>query len=185
MSVSPKPVDVPFSYPSLLERYYKQYQSHFSVDQEGVCHPHFYVLRHSNNVCVVCLGPGHPVAREAGGLNVCQVDCHVSRRTDRAANQARGKSKRGAQRLVPSSVLCYLCCENGERFPVYSCIEGNLIEINELIIKDPQLIVSRPLEEGHIAVILPAFEDRSQVCENNLLLKRDRTRTDCSQLVEG
>ena len=163
-----------FNYPTPLERYYSLYQSHFSVDECGVCRPNFYVLQHSNNVCVVCLGSGHPLRRESGSLVVSEVDCQVSRRTDRASNRAQGKSKRGAQRLGPSSVLCYLCCENGERFPVYSCIDGNLIEVNDLIIKEPQLIISRPLDEGHIAVIIPVFHERSKVCRHTLLLKRDR-----------
>ena len=165
-----------FNYPTPLERYYSLYQSHFSVDEYGVCHPNFYVLQHSNNVCVVCLGSGHPLMRKPGNLVILEVDCQVSRRIDRASNRAEGKSKRGAQRLSRSSILCYLCCENGERFPVFSCIDGNLIEVNDLIIKNPQLLITRPLDEGHIAVIMPGFHERSKVCRDPLLLKRDRIK---------
>ena len=162
-------------FPSPVERYYTQYQSHFSIDLHGVCHPNFYLLQHSNNVCVVCLGSGHPLIREKDSHLICQVDLQVSRRTDRSTNRARGKSKQGAQRLTPSSILCYLCCENGERFPVYSGIDGILIEVNNSIIKEPQLLVSRPLDEGHIAVIMPIFHERSKVC-SNLLVKRERRK---------
>ena len=165
-----------FNYPTPLERYFSLYQSHFSVDEYGVCHPYFYVLQHSNNVCVVCLGSGHPLMREPGSLLVSEVDCRVSKRIDRASNRAQGKCKRGAQRLSPSSILCYLRCENGERFPVYSCIDGNLIEVNDLIIREPHLLMSRPLDEGHIAVIMPVFHERSKVCRNTLILKRDKIR---------
>ncbi|KAI6661113.1 Protein Simiate [Oopsacas minuta] len=164
-----------FSYPPPIERYYTQYQSHFSVDQYGACHPNFYILQHSNNVCVVCLGSGHPLIREKDSLPVCRVDCQVSRRIDRAANIARGKSKQGAQRLYPSSILCYLCCENGEKFPVYSCIEGYLIEVNDNIVKEPQLLIRRPLDEGHIAVIMPIFRERSKAC-TNLTVMRERIK---------
>ena len=145
-------------------------------DPHGVCHPNFYLLQHSNNVCVVCLGSGHPLTREKDSHLICQVD-HTGFTNGLTALliEPLSKSKQGAQRLTPSSILCYLCCENGERFPVYSCIDGILIEINESIIKEPQLLVSRPLDEGHIAVIMPIFHERSKVC-SNLLVKRERRK---------
>jgi glycine cleavage system H lipoate-binding protein len=50
-----------------------------------------------------------------------------------------------------------------------SLCKGKLIEINEMIVKNPQLIREAPTSEGHIAIILPKSVESLMETKNRLL----------------
>jgi len=40
-------------------------------------------------------------------------------------------------------------------FTLYSCVRGNLLEVNERLITEPNLLLTKPHTEGFIAIIYP------------------------------
>ncbi|KAL0273409.1 UNVERIFIED_CONTAM: hypothetical protein PYX00_006077 [Menopon gallinae] len=140
-------------YPSVTERYYKRY---YYKSGDSACPDHC-VLLHSNRICLITLSPSHPLIKNK--KNVSKLDFQVSDKLDRLENKVVGKAKKGGQYIQPDSVLCFAECEDGEKYPVFGCISGKLIEINELLIDDCNLMWKKPETEGYIAIILPSKKD--------------------------
>lgn len=139
------------AYTSVSDRYYEhRYCLDISPQLKNV---HQRVSFHSNRICLISLAEHHPVMKDK--KRVVRIDCAIDEKTDRLKNAASGKGKRGAQKLLPESVLCNLECEDGGVYPVYSCIKGKLVEINENLVEDPSLLVERPVSEGFVALLLP------------------------------
>lgn len=55
--------------------------------------------------------------------------------------------------------LCKITCDSGKIFTLLSCIKGQLIEVNEALIKNPNLLLEKPQTEGFIAIVLPRLDD--------------------------
>lgn len=140
-------------YPSVTERYYKRF---YYKSSEGTSPDHC-ILLHSNKICLVTLSPSHPLIKNK--KNVLKLDFQVSDKLDRLENKVVGKAKKGGQYIQPDSVLCFAECEDGQKYPVYGCISGKLIEINELLVKDCNLIWKKPLTNGYVAIILPSKKE--------------------------
>ena len=41
------------------------------------------------------------------------------------------------------------------RFPFRSCVRGKLVELNEVVLANPQLLIEKPFGPGHLAVLHP------------------------------
>ena len=54
-----------------------------------------------------------------------------------------------------------------------SLLKGKLIEINDSVVKNPQLIRTAPLTEGHIGVVLPKLPDGLAELKNRLISKAE------------
>jgi len=52
-------------------------------------------------------------------------------------------------------------------------MKGKLIEINESVVKDPQLIQTSPTSSGHIGVILPKLPDGLTELKTRLISKQE------------
>lgn len=151
---------------SVSDRYYEhKYCVNISPSHQNV---HQRVSFHSNRICLISLGEGHPIIK--GNKRVAKVNCEVDDKTDRWKNAASGKGKRGAQKLNPDSVLCYLVCDDDSVYPVYSCIKGKLVEINENLIGQPNLVVEKPVSDGFIALLLPVLNSYDAV-KNSMITK--------------
>lgn len=146
---------------SVSERYY-EHKYCMTVNSE-ITNVNQRVSFHSNRICLISLADNHPVIKNHKRIK--RINCAVDDNTDRLKNAASGKGKRGAQKLSPESILCYIECEDTTVYPVYSCIKGKLVEINENLVENPNLLVEKPTEEGFIALVLPflntfnAFKD--------------------------
>lgn len=138
---------------SVSERYYEhKYCMEIGRDIKNV---HQRVSFHSNRICLISLAENHPVIKDS--KEVVRINCEVDEKIDRLKNAASGKGKRGAQKLSPDSVLCYVECSDGSNYPIYSCIKGKLVEINENLVADGNLLVQKPMAEGYIALLLPVL----------------------------
>lgn len=156
-SVNAKLLGTAFS--SVSDRYYlHKYSTKFSTPERNLDQR---ISFHTNRICMISLADHHPVIK--GAKQVSRIDCKVDGKTDRFKNSASGKGKRGAQRLDANSVLCYVECSDGSRYPVYSCMNGKLLEINESLIESPQLLVEKPVGEGYIALLLPVLKEYEAV----------------------
>ncbi|KAF5282981.1 hypothetical protein FQA39_LY04852 [Lamprigera yunnana] len=110
---------------------------------------------HSNRICLISLAENHIVIKNR--KRIIRLNCCVGNNVNRLLNVTSGKGKRGAQKLNPDSVLCYIECDDGTSYPVYSCVTGKLLEINEKLVTDPNLLINKPVSDGYIALILPVL----------------------------
>lgn len=138
---------------SVSERYY-EHRYCMKVDGiEGDIHQR--LCFHSNRIVMLSLAENHPVMKNR--KEVSRVRWQVDSDTDRRKSAAVGKGKKGAHKLRSDSVVCYIDCTDDNSYPVYSCIPGGkLLEVNnEQLEADPNLLVSKPVSTGYIALVLP------------------------------
>ncbi|GBN46789.1 Protein Simiate [Araneus ventricosus] len=134
------------SQPSVTERYFKT--KIFAEYDECV-------LIHSNRLCLITIGPNHPILKE--NLDVISVKFESNRNVNRLSNKVSGKFKRGGQKLSERSVLCSVKCSGDREYSLYSCISGTLVEVNEKLLENPNLLKEKPWSEGYVGIILPPF----------------------------
>ena len=143
-------------YPSVIERYYTKYYRrnvHNELNNDTM------VLVHSNRVCVLMLSERHPIVEQS--LAIQSIESLAS------VNQSMsGKSKRGADYVQPNKLLYRIQCVDEQQFTICASIKGRLVELNDEIIKTPQLLRDKPQGEGYLAVFIPSLKDG----ENNLKL---------------
>ncbi|XP_072226049.1 protein Abitram [Leuresthes tenuis] len=152
--------------PSVIDRYYTRW---YRADMKGKpCEDHC-ILQHSNRICVITLAETHPILQN--GRTIKSINYRISDGCSRLNNKVSGKSKRGGQFLTDFAPLCRITCSDETEYTIYSCIRGRLLEVNENILKTPNLLHEKPSTEGYIAVILPKFDESKSITEN--LLSRE------------
>lgn len=135
---------------SMTERYYTpRYRVDYEKKGSDFC-----ILFHSNRICVLTLALTHSLLTEH--KQISKIDFQVAN-IDRLNNTVSGKGKRGAQLLSPTTILFHINCTDGSKYPVYSCVSGKLVEVNERLKDNPNLIVEKPLDQGYLAVVLPSI----------------------------
>lgn len=106
---------------------------------------------HPNGLAVVQLGPTHPAVGnndneivtidfEAGGFNVLETAI------------VKGKKKKGALQLNPTTILCNVKTR-GKEYKVCTGIFGELLQANKTLLADPGLLSSEPLGRGWLVII--------------------------------
>jgi hypothetical protein len=111
------------------------------------------VHHHVNGLCIVTAGEKLPpsiksiqfVAREAPA-------CSNGEKRKRQAKMLKGGNVEHS--VTPSTVIAQLELENGETIPLYACVWGNILELNQSL--TPEVLVDDPLLDGYLAVILPS-----------------------------
>ncbi|XP_028411071.1 protein Simiate-like [Dendronephthya gigantea] len=166
----------PSKYRSVLERYFKKF---YKINVGNVPFADQCVLQHSNKICIVTVAPRHPLLSKG---EVIKVDFQVSKNVNRLDNKVSGKGKRGAQILRPHLALCDVTCSTGEKYTLYSCIRGKLVEVNESLVTNPSLLNEKPMTEGYIAVVLPKLHEVDEIvselvteADYEVLLNQDKT----------
>ena len=141
-------------YPSVIERYYtKYYRTNVHNEQNNDT----LVLVHSNRVCVLMLSERHPIIEKS--LVIHSIESLAS------INQAMsGKSKRGADYVQPNKLLYRIKCAENQSFTICASIKGRLVELNDEILRRPELLQQKSQGEGYIAIFIPSLKDG----ENNL-----------------
>lgn len=158
--------DTEVKVPSVIDRYYTRW---YRADVKGKpCEDHC-ILQHSNRICVITLAETHPILQN--GRAIKSINYKISDGCSRLKNKVSGKSKRGGQFLTDFAPLCRITCTDDTEYTIISCIRGRLLEVNEIILETPSLLLEKPSTEGYIAVILPKFEESKSITEN--LLSRE------------
>lgn len=137
------------------------------------------ILTHSNKLSVITLAPSHPILKE--GKVVTKVGFQVGPNTNRLENKVTGKGKRGAQTMTPSSPLCQITCSDGSSYTPCACMRCFLVEVNENLLEQPQLIMTKPQTDGYLAVVLSKLKDHESEMSRlktkeqyqNILAKRE------------
>ncbi|KAK2713155.1 hypothetical protein QYM36_011744 [Artemia franciscana] len=151
-------VDLNIPFQTVTERYYTPF--YFC----GKDHEDFRALQHSNKLFVITLAPTHSILK--GKKTVTKVDFDVGPNSNRLENVVSGKGKRGAQFLMPDSLLCFIETSDGERYEVRSCVKGKLVEVNSLLVTNPSLITSHPDSKGYIAIIICPLSAKNKEYEH-------------------
>ncbi|XP_048538513.1 protein Abitram-like [Triticum urartu] len=144
--IAPDAGSLPATPPSAVEANFARY---FAADYLNPGHDQ-YVYRHPNGLCVVGLAPAHVALKEEGGITA--IDFNVGK-TDRSEIKVTGKRKRNAQHLQENSALCKVCTKD-KTFVVRCCVKGQLLEINDRLMKQPDLLNTSADREGYIAIFM-------------------------------
>ncbi|KAL3641016.1 hypothetical protein CASFOL_015984 [Castilleja foliolosa] len=147
----PNVEDLPNTPPSAVEANFTTY---FAPDFTKPGHDQ-YVHRHANGLCVIGLAPNHVAFKDKGGIT--SVDFNVGK-SDRSGLKVTGKRKKNAQHFEPNSALCKVCTGEAS-YIARCCVKGSLLEVNDRLIKQPELLNSSPDREGYIAIIMPRPAD--------------------------
>ena len=154
-------------YETVERRYYKRYYKLQNGEDQVV-------LLHSNRICLVSIAQKHPIIER--NLKIIHLEFEVGNKrkpTDRLSNKVTGKGKKGGQSIDEKAILCWVHCENGSKYAIRSCLRGTLIEINPLVVENPQLLATKPLSEGHLAVILPKLPEGLEKLKTELLTEQE------------
>ncbi|BFZ01084.1 hypothetical protein BsWGS_04123 [Bradybaena similaris] len=138
--------------PNVVDRYFKR---RYKIDVHNKVGEDALILTHSNRVCVVCLAESHPVLSEKKTVTKVSFE---NAKWNRLDNKFSGKNKRGAQWLDGNSPLCEVTCSDESVYTLCCCVQGQLIEVNENLIKHPELLTKKPCGEGYLAVLLPGLK---------------------------
>ncbi|KAF7730656.1 hypothetical protein EC973_001605 [Apophysomyces ossiformis] len=115
---------------AFLPRYYTMY--HHQQDP-------IYVRQSPSKVCVVGLLPNHAILEDASSKSEIKV-------TQKVACGAK---------VQPNTVICELMAGD-QVYPIKAAMHGKLLEVNPRI---SELLYTRPLDNGFIAVIMSRWED--------------------------
>lgn len=146
---------------NVVERYYTQL---FYADDDGNDQ---FANMHSNRLCVIGVAPHHPLVRDQ--LRVAKVDFNINGK-NLMDNRVKGKKKKGGMWLDAHTPICTVHTEDGREFIMRSCVRSSLMEVNDLLIDNPQLIVDKPLLDGHIAIVRPKILEVAEVQRSMLSL---------------
>ncbi|KAG0452774.1 hypothetical protein HPP92_025204 [Vanilla planifolia] len=147
----PELKDLPRTPPSAVEFNFVRY---YVVDFLKPGHDQ-YVYRHANGLCVIGLAPTHLALKEEGGVS--SIDFNVGK-SDRSEIKVTGKRKRNAQHFQSNTALCSVRA-NGVLYTVRCCVKGSLLEVNDRLIKNPNLLNLSADREGYIAIMMPKPAD--------------------------
>ncbi|XP_062098264.1 uncharacterized protein LOC133804124 [Humulus lupulus] len=143
--------DLPPTPPSAVQ---SNFISYFAPDFLKPGHDQ-YIYRHANGLCVIGLATTHVAFKDEGGITA--VDFNVGK-SNRSEMKVTGKRKKNAQLLEPNSALCKVFTKDNS-YIVRCCVKGSLLEVNDKLIKQPQLLNSLADREGYIAIIMPKPAD--------------------------
>lgn len=131
-----------------------------------------YIHRHANGLCVVGLAPTHIALKDNHPISF--VDFNVGK-TNRSEIKVTGKHKKNALQFQPETTLCKVFV--GETsYVVRCCVKGSLLEVNDRLIKKPQLLSSSAEREGYIAIIMPKPADWLKFKNSALVLEEYKKR---------
>ncbi|XVE94516.1 hypothetical protein REPUB_Repub02eG0015400 [Reevesia pubescens] len=133
-----------------------------------------YVYRHANGSCVVGLASTHLAFKDKDGITA--VDFNV-KKSDQSGMKVTGKRKKFNQSLIEAR--CFALTECSILRVQYGfvqvsdrcCVKGSLWEVNDRLIKQPELLSSSADREGCIAIIMPKPADWLKVKASLLSLK--------------
>uniref|UniRef100_A0A1J3DFH9 Protein Abitram n=1 Tax=Noccaea caerulescens TaxID=107243 RepID=A0A1J3DFH9_NOCCA len=164
--------ELPISPPSATQ---VNFVSYFITDFTKPGHDQ-YIYRHANGLCVIGLAPTHIAFKDEGGIT--NIDFNVGK-SDRSVLKVSGKRKKNAMRSESNTALCKVSTAK-ESYIVRCCVKGSLLEVNERLIKQPQLLNSSADREGYIAIIMPRPADWTKNKESLITLEEYKEKKQVS-----
>ncbi|XP_052744320.1 protein Abitram [Bicyclus anynana] len=155
----------PAIYKSFTDRYFSK---RYILNVNGIENNDIMLMFHSNRITLLCLAPSHFFFKKKDkytlNFNIGKID--------RLSNKVKGKGKKGGQALFPDSVICKVEWSDGSSFGIPCGMRGTLVEINENLIKNPELLQEMPDSDGFIAIMLSSIAI-TDATKNKLLTHED------------
>ncbi|XP_018407490.1 PREDICTED: protein Simiate [Cyphomyrmex costatus] len=155
-------------FPTVTDRYFTPY---YKMDLQSLGNDTC-IWIHSNRICMLSLAPSHVILQDNKVIK--KIDFKVSDKLDRSLNKVSGKSKHGAQPLQINSNICTILCLDGQTYVIKCCVVGKLVEVNEVLLKNPQLLKELPHKGGYLAIILPNIKFLENFKQSVLTLTHDK-----------
>nr|CAI5832476.1 unnamed protein product [Callosobruchus analis] len=162
------------------ERYFEnQYSINIGVDSYS---NDMLVRVHTNKSILLAPACGHIICTSEKSISSISF---VVNKSDRSHIKTKGVRKHGARAVDTTTIICKVALEGDDKpYNIRAGVTGYLVEINELIKKDPQLLKTEPKKLGFLAIILPKgptyqFEETVQSWN---LLKEDEYMKHLSDL---
>ncbi|XP_060805889.1 protein Abitram [Amyelois transitella] len=146
---------------SFTDRYFSK---RYILNVDGVENNDIMLMFHSNRITLLSLAPSHFFFKKDMKYTINFSIGNV----DRLNNTVKGKGKKGGQILTPNSIICKIEYSDGSSFDVPCGLKGTLIEVNEQLVKHPELLKEMPDANGYIAIILSSIAN-SEAAKNKLL----------------
>ncbi|KAJ8933739.1 hypothetical protein NQ314_013832 [Rhamnusium bicolor] len=133
-------------------RYYEdKYCIDFGVTETGYCDTNIRI--HSNKLFLIALASGNDIIRSQKDISEINF---VVNNSDRSNVQLRGKKKLGSKSVEHHTILCQVKYQGDDKmYNIRAGINGRILEINELVKRNPNLIRTDPKGLGFIAIIAP------------------------------
>ncbi|KAG6783655.1 hypothetical protein POTOM_009318 [Populus tomentosa] len=168
--------DLPITPPSSVQT---NFVSYFAPD---------FVKPGHDQLCVIGLARTHVAFKDEGGITVVDFNVGKSDRSGIKVTGKRKKNWKSelialrgnvtalegndfwrpvgflfcndanAQHFESNTALCKVCTQN-DSYIVRCCVKGSLLEVNDRLIKQPELLNSSADREGYIAIIMPKPAD--------------------------
>lgn len=148
-------------YKSFTNRYFSK---RYILNVGGIENNDIMLMFHSNRITLLSLAPSHFFFKKLDNYSLNFTIGEV----DRLSNLVKGKGKKGGQMLTPKSAICKVQWSDGTSFDVPCCMKGTLIEVNENLVKNPELLRDEPDADGFIAIMLSSIAI-SEATKNELL----------------
>eukprot|EP00347_Sterkiella_histriomuscorum_P018799 403344131 len=155
---------------NLIDRYYQRYyrritpqtisqmmgfvNSDAQLKQDGSekCLDQFYFM-HSNQLVLFGISNRHEAIKNNDTNPIVSVNFDCDRKQKRGDSQVKGKSKSGAIKLDPRTMLCEIKCQDGTYYKIRSFVKNaQILEMNKRLCLNPQLLASKSESEGYIAI---------------------------------
>ncbi|CAM9383008.1 unnamed protein product [Ectocarpus sp. 12 AP-2014] len=107
---------------------------------------------HPNGLAVVQLAPTHPAVGD-GDSAIVAVDFDAGGCNVLESATVKGKKKKGALQLHPTTILCNVKTRGGKEYKVCTGTSGELIQPNKTLAENPGLMSEDPLGRGWLAII--------------------------------
>lgn len=95
---------------------------------------------------------------------VVKIDFNVAKQ-DRSKSVVKGKRKKGGIILKPDANLAQITCDDGTEYMLKACVPGTLLEVNERLMEQPDLLMTKSSSEAFVAIIMPGHKDKDKVKE--------------------
>lgn len=151
------------------QRYYEnKYCTAFSNENEN---NDILLKFHTNRLILISIAEGHDIMRQEKVIEEINFNVNGVNMSDISIS---GKKKAGAKRLSKESILCYIKCKGDEKqYPIHTCVPSSLIEVNQHVLKNPQLLVTDYKQLGYIGVLYPQKFGPNASAINKMIAKLD------------
>lgn len=87
--------------------------------------------------------------------------CVLGLRQPSDIKEIKFKTELVGEKVKPTTVICELMTNENEIIPVCANMEGKLLELHTELAENINLLITRSLDLGFIAVIMPKYEETS------------------------
>eukprot|EP00927_Polykrikos_kofoidii_P032069 TRINITY_DN27424_c0_g1_i1.p1 TRINITY_DN27424_c0_g1~~TRINITY_DN27424_c0_g1_i1.p1 ORF type:complete len:215 (+),score=29.48 TRINITY_DN27424_c0_g1_i1:72-716(+) len=109
-----------------------------------------YVYRHGNGLLFVGLAPTHKLLKN-GAPRVSEVKF----RKEITNSEVYGKRNKGGRQVHANTVLADVILEDGVTLHLCAAVDAQLVEVNQIIAKSPELLQTDAEGTGHVALLQP------------------------------